>query len=389
MPVKSSLSPEEALANLRKKNAERQKRYYDKNTAKVLLDRKIKRAIKSGKTVVATQQEAQEEEQEQPITPPTPIKEKQTTQSKLKITKVTFETLTNALKDKITTPATLKTYMGSLNRLKNIIPDCPNVVECLNQHKKIITAMNTATKSNGEKYSTNSIKADYQFILYLIDHVKLSLKKPATDAYRKEFDVYNNQSILKQQQKNNEEVLMPLAQFLALVEKYYTPKDWFYIFVKLYTYFPSRDNFALHYITNKNMAKDNTKNYIVIPRSSNGNIVVIFNNYKTAKIHGKYEKTLPDKTLQTQIKNFVKSNVKEGELLFGSSAKLSAKIANEIRKKDKLNLQNITLSTLRRMVSTNAKIDINDLDSFRKAYDLAIDQQHTLKTAIQVYKSKL
>ena len=394
MPVKSNLSPEEALTNLRKKNAERQKRYYDKNTAKVLLDRKIKRAIKSGKTVVATQQEEQQEEQQpEPITPPsTPIKEKQTTQGKLKIAKVTFEVLTNVLKDKITNASSLKTYMGSLNRLKNIIPDCPNVVECLNQHKKIITAMNNATKTNGEKYSTNSIKADYQFILYLIDHVKLSLKKVAVDTYRKEFDVYNTQSQLKQQEKKDEPVPITLPEFIAKVEKYYKPTDWFYIFVKLYTYFPVRDDFALHYITNKNMATDKTKNYIVIPRSANGRVLVIMNTYKTSALYGKFEGEVPDKILVNQIKAFVKdpkNNIKEGSLIFGNKMKLSGKVANEIRKKEKLNISNVTISTLRKMVSSTFQVEVNNLDSIRDAYDLAKKQQHSLKTAISVYKHKV
>lgn len=218
-----------------------------------------------------------------------------------------------------------------------------NLKTMFKKYNDVIIKINTSSYNN-KLYSTNSKKAMYQTILFLISNDKIKVSKKAHEAYKKEFELLNITSREQTEQNQQKETVLKFDEYLKKIKEAYGEGSKQYLISLLYSFYSFRDDLILEVIPTEKEATETNKNYVVIPTGKIRNCIIILNEYKTSKRYGQ-----DIISLNSEISNLMKqyksnNDIKNNGFLFGEKP-----LSGYIKKfNDKLNL-NITINTLRQM----------------------------------------
>lgn len=381
-----TMTDTEVLATYRKKSADRQKIFYDKNRDTVNAKRRAAYALKHG---IALNHELIHEEmdvhhnddvfehQTEHIVQPAPEVEQSNLRrsSRVKTTTViplaiqptrklkknqnlpsNDELLELLINDESVSKGTKKSYIGHFETLCRIIKKA-KFTSLLNKPEKITNAIDSSS------YATNSKKCYIQICLFFID--KYGLTNIITPENKAELNLYFDSLKIKGHDEHKTIVettnVMKYTDYLKLVEETFGKLSKEYIITQLYYAVPMRDDFRLALIKNASEATDMDENYMVL-----GNrIEVIFNSYKTDKSNG-IKTFLLTLGLSNEIRKYINEhNIKD--FLFGKSKSLSGvikKINTTVGVEGSIN-------TLRKMKSSEANNgEFNELERAQVARDM-------------------
>jgi len=352
MPPKTDAEIE---AEFKKRNRERQKKYYDENKAKMAEKAKERWAAtkailakhkaeveekgaaavikeykaspkKRGKKRVVNKTEmiddemkklmAEEEEEEEEEEAPKKPKKRN---PKIKLMQMTMEQVLTEINDnKLMSPASKKIYNESGARLLKILSELSvnNLVPILADTEEVIKEIEASD------YSLNGKKMIYQFILYTIDHTQIKIKAAAKAAYKLRFEVHKEDSVAEAKGKVADESLITYEDYLKKVRERFGENSKMDIIARLYHEFTPRDDFVLKIVASVDEAKkDSSKNYLIIGgkmSSKSRHYVILLHNFKTEQ---KYQIVDHDVSsdLSNDIKKYMEANgLQVGDYLFGS-----------------------------------------------------------------------
>jgi len=229
-------------------------------------------------------------------------------------------------------------YINDIKRITKIIKT--DDLLSLRNHKKMIPILNTSIQANGKPYSINSIKQNYQCILYLIDHVGLDVPK---EPYAEQFSLYKIRSSDYRDVKADEEVV-PFKEYLKKIADTLGKDSKMYLIASLYDAFTIRDNYQLKLVKEPDNDVDN---FLVVGPHS---LEIVIQKYKTDNKYG--PKTFkPKKPLEKLIRSYIGTNkLKLGDYLLGDK-----KLTSYISKANKQLEFSGSINSLRHMKATDKK----------------------------------
>jgi len=226
---------------------------------------------------------------------------------------IEFDEIIKRVKDLDINSSTKDKYLSDLTRLSRIVNS--RFLD-LYHSKDLIQMINTATRPNGSPYSENTKKSIFQVILFIIDNLKLNVKKKP---YEDQFNIKKMISTDQNEEKMKNEEVPTFKEYLAKCKSTFGLVSKEYLIAKFYEELTLRDDFGLI------LANDATddKNYLVISPTT---LTVVINTYKTNKRYGQIKHKL-SKTLEKLTKAYIlTNNISLGDYLFGEP-KLSATVS--------------------------------------------------------------
>jgi hypothetical protein len=286
------MNPEEQLTHIKELGAARAKKHYDAH----------KEAIRQKRKEAYLKKKAAEPAPE----PTEPVESK----SKHEID---FNDILKRVKElNISNRKTEEKYIADLLRLMRIVG---SKYLDLYHSKDLIEMINTAKRPNGQDFSENTKKSLYQAILFIIDNLKLNVKKKP---YEDQFTIKKMISTEQNEEKIANEEVPTFKEYLAKCKAMFGVDSKEYLIAKFYEELTMRDDFGLILA---NEIYDNDNNYLLLsPR-----LTIVINSYKTNKRYGQVRHKL-SKALERLTKIYIlKNNLSLGDLLFKES-KLSPTI---------------------------------------------------------------
>jgi hypothetical protein len=225
---------------------------------------------------------------------------------------IDFNEILKGVKELNINRSTEEKYISDLLRLMRIVNS--RYLD-LYHSKNLIEMINTAKRPNGAAYSENTKKSLYQVILFVIDNLKLNIKKKP---YEDQFNIKKMISIDQNEDKMQNEEVPTFKEYLAKCKSMFGVDSKEYLIAKFYEELTLRDDFGL-ILTNE---INDDKNYLLLSPTK---LTIVINSYKTNKRYGQIKHKL-SKTLETLTKKYIlKHNISLGDYLFGES-KLSSSI---------------------------------------------------------------
>ena len=301
----------EVMIDAKEKNRLKQAKFYELNKERINEKRRLKRQQKK---------EIVKPVEEQSVVEPLDIVIKKSTK---KSNVINLEDLINGLKNLkdlgiIKTTGTLGLYIANARQVSKLI-ECDDFNKCFKDTKLVID------KIDNSEYSINQIKSLYQFIVFIMDKLKLKYTPKIFGIYKDKFDAYKLKSKKYTEEKTTEEII-PFTEYLKKVKEHFGEDSKMYNLMSLYSIGNTfRDNFVLEIVSLvKDTEKDKTKNYFV--KNIKGHCFLIINDYKTAT-YGQ-QKIKLSKKLSNQIEKYIEKNgLVIGNYLFGEK-----KLGDFIRK---------------------------------------------------------
>jgi hypothetical protein len=215
---------------------------------------------------------------------------------------------------------TIKKYIADLRRFVKIT-GCNELVECFNNHKKIIDEIENFKQPNGEHYGVNTIKSLIQSILYLITELNIDVNDKSIKEYKLEFEKYKLLSSEHTQEKkdNNPNQDLTFEEYLDKVKNEFTVSSKMYLIANLYHDLTGRDDFGqIIIVSSLSKATDKEKNYIVLPIRNQATIIL--NKYKTSEKYDQINEKLTTNTTKL-LRDYMKTNnIKYDGVLFNDSS---------------------------------------------------------------------
>lgn len=311
-------------------NRKRVQKHYKKHKDELVEKQRERRAAERAQTNLAVAQLA--------IVPPDPQEEEESKEVDFGVVK-TFENvndytqdqLIQLLTDKGLEKGSFNTYRSAINRIFKIT-GCKSLIECFRHVEKMMDDIDNSTNDNGIAYSTNTIKATYQGVLYLIDNFLLVDGKKnefLSDVHKKvhkRFRRYKKKSKDENDEKkaSNAHAVPSFVDYVDACREKYGTKSKQYLVAVLYSVIPVRDNFKNMKII-KSLAENNgVDNFLVATRST---YTFVINDFKTKKgghidpIEKELQEELPKEfELIGLLKDWIKiKKLNYGSLLFGKS----------------------------------------------------------------------
>jgi hypothetical protein len=226
---------------------------------------------------------------------------------------IDFNDILKGLKELNINRKTEEKYVSDILRLMRIVNS--RYLD-LYHSKDLIELINTSKRPNGQDFSENTKKSIYQAILFVIDNLKLNVKKKP---YEDQFTIKKMISIDQNEEKIANEEVPTFKEYLAKCKAMFGVDSKEYLLAKFYEELTMRDDFGLILA---NEIYDNDNNYLLItPR-----LTVVINSYKTNKKYGQVRHKL-SKTLEKLTKAYILTyNISLGDYLFGEP-KLSATVS--------------------------------------------------------------
>jgi hypothetical protein len=226
---------------------------------------------------------------------------------------VLFRSILKGVKELNINRSTEEKYISDLLRLMKIVNS--RYLD-LYHSKNLIEMINTAKRPNGSAYSENTKKSIFQVILFIIDNLKLNVKKKP---YEDQFNIKKMISIDQNEEKMQNEEVPTFREYLAKCKAMFGVDSKEFLISKFYEELTMRDDFGLILA---NEIYDNDNNYLLITPTK---LTIVINSYKTNKKYGQVRHKL-SKTLERLTKIYIlKQNISLGDYLFGES-KLSSTI---------------------------------------------------------------
>lgn len=360
----SELTVEQKYEKAQEANRERQRRYYENHTPKILEKKQAKRdALKNRQAPRATPQpeppaptpapEAPETYvirvkrssriAKQPAPAPTPeptpapaLNDGQMTimvKKKKPVVRTADDVIELFKNLNLESESTFKTYRTDIRRIAKVIKE-PDFTKILNSPAKTIPALENAKQANGTAYGTSSIKGMIQVILKMIDTLKIPVSQNTRTAYHDKFTVYDYQ-VREEGKKKTTDVsqAIPTAdEYLKKVKSQYGDDSKQYALTSLYILNePVRDNYGSILLTQvkKTAETDKNNNYVYIPPKNKKQPLEVFINKHKTKGKGVLQSKLSSQ-LSTTIRKYIQNNDIDtnGGKLFSGSEKLSGYVSS-------------------------------------------------------------
>ena len=262
---------------------------------------------------------------------------------------------------------TTTTYFSSLKRLSEILGNPKNLAGAIKKPTE------TIPKIQGTTYSDNTKLGLYKVVLFLIDNHKINISKENRGLYSDEFTLLDRKTRNTAKQEINELELMPVPEYLKLVDEKFGKVSLMSIFARLVIFYGFRDNFVMKIIPSENEATDDKENYVIIPPKKN--VEIILNNYKTKTTFDR-KKIKIDAQLSNLIREYYDNEKKKikNDYLFGIT-KRTQFISNH----NKLIGIDGGINYLRKLGASVGTNDKEDLEIAKK-------MGHSYNTHLDVYK---
>lgn len=300
------MDAESILQKIRQQARKRQAAFYLKH--KDIINARKREIYKNGKAKLIPQDQDEEEE---------PLENQEAIRTNFsKKRSVTYNEAISALNQLDINENTKKKYKQDLQRLMTLTNCNDNIIKCFREHKKLIETINTSTKPNGESYAINTKKSLFQMILYLIDNLHLPITKTIKEHYKKQFEIYKISSSDETAKKQANTTIIPFDDYLEKIKDKFGVNSKEYVLSSLYKEVTLRDDFILKIVSSIKETQDKKKNYIIVPKRGNLNLIVY--NYKTSKKYGEINVKLST-PLSKLIRNFIEvEKLKNNDYLFGN-----------------------------------------------------------------------
>jgi len=316
-------TPTEKLAKFRELGSLRAKKHYDLNKTAINEKRRERYALKHGRTIPVVIEPVIEEENNETfeMDEPEPVepvltkaqKKKQATE-KARATReakeanretFSLDTMIEKIKGLgIDRPATQKKYIDDVKRIMNSTK-CKDFLKCLKNPKKLIKDIQNSKMANGKgPYKANSHKSSYQFILKMIDVLKLPVDKKL---YDEQFNLFKIKSMSQNELKRQTEIVPTFEEYLDKSKEEFGEDSREYLLGKLYEEIPVRDDFGLHILK----SEDKTKklNYLLMRRGKPMEIII--NHHKTSGKYGPVRHVLSKPLEAMMVKYLENKKIKE------------------------------------------------------------------------------
>lgn len=206
-------------------------------------------------------------------------------------------------------PATKRKRISNIRIIFNVYPNS-NLVYALNNFDKMKERLDDARQINNPdiKYSPETLKVVGQTILWLIMNLPLPVKVENYRRYESWVSLLKFRSVEYKtiQQNDTQNSVLPYDVYLEKILNHFGNQSPEFLIASLYNDINARDDFgSLEIVSSIPKAIDNAVNYLVLPKSGNGTIIL--NEYKTKNAYGK--KVFPlSITLTDLIRNFIQKN---------------------------------------------------------------------------------
>lgn len=302
-----SMSAAEKLEYFRMKNRERQKRFYDKHKDRIKENKRKDRAelkkFREEKQDVINEPYNDDDipivETNEPVEIIAPMVKPSSKPTKTIKIAYDLDAILKRLSslDGVQT-STLKTYISSTKLLFRVLNNTKNLKTSLADITKTVKLINNANtaKDNTKKLSTNTQKQLFQTILYLNDKLGLNLPADTKQKYLMKFQEFNliSSDDNKERTINAMESVIPYSKYMKLVKETFENSQPLLI-VNMFNEIPCRDDFdGILIKSKKDIVKDSSFNYFILPEDINKVASVYVQNFKTSKkydpIEGDYSK---------------------------------------------------------------------------------------------------
>lgn len=221
-----------------------------------------------------------------------------------------------------------KQYIANMNTVMKILAT-DNFGFILHPEKtyKILT---DATKLNGEKYSTNSIKQYLQFICWACDNLHLALPAKNKKYFDDKLNIYQIKSNDLDEIKSNEDVAIDFDSLLTSIKNKYNENSREYILTKMYSECPVRDDMGSLVVVPSIASTKDQINYLILPKGHRMTATVLLNQYKNSSKNGQINTILSLPLSQLLRKYQHSKNIYYGDKYFGGG-KLSVEIGKMLR----------------------------------------------------------
>lgn len=265
-------------------------------------------------------------------------------------------------------PTSKKGYKSHWNTTQRIL-GFKDFVEYFRKHNAefVKNKIDNGKQKNGKPYKINALKTYYQIIVWMIDHGNLNEwidKEPFVDNFSE--SKLDSQDELKHKQET--EVYLNFNNYYEDVKNVLKEDHPCFLVASIMKQICCRDNFYLKIVSSKEQATNKDTNYLVVPNTRNGKIMLIYNEYKTDK---KYDKKTfeASASLAKIIKSYItKNNLNYNQYLFNKE-----KIGGDIIKWNKKVYPNsdksIGIQYMRHMVISTelSKFNISNRDRIELA----------------------
>lgn len=367
---------------------ERQKRYYDKHQEQILLKKKEQRDLFN--ELKKQQQQATQPTKRTIVQPIQPIEElpvfSNLSKEQIKNIRKTNKSTTN-LKEIIErlknfslsgSQDTYKTYRTNVEQLYTITNTPKNKAINLNDVKFIFDTLDNFKKPNGEQYGIDKQFLLIQVILIIADptnHFGLDVNKQALDIYKSKFNEFKILKSRKQERNQKKEVPL-FSDILKKAKTHFGLNSEFYLYLKVYSLSPTRDNHQIIIIDDVRKATKKTENYIVVKKNTG---TVIINVYKTQERYGQLKYELTPEVVK-MIQEYIvtkKLQFNKEDYLFGNG-----KLSNWVKsclKQIGIDIPNQAVNTLRHSLVTEFHL-LNPGASAKELDEFSVKMGHSSNT---------
>jgi integrase len=214
-----------------------------------------------------------------------------------------------------------------INNFKTIIkilntPNYKEFITKITSKPKLVIESIKEAEFRGKKYSTRSILAYFNSILFLLDKFPdIKITKDKKNLYKNQSDILNyladEQGDEKKKKLEETGGLPSYDEYLNKVVETFGEDGREYLIAKLYQEIKARDDLILKVVKTRDEVVDND-NYLIINGGQQANVVI--NTYKTIKKYGEFEVKLSN-SLTSLIRKYLKNNkISYNDYLFNSKS---------------------------------------------------------------------
>ena len=232
-----------------------------------------------------------------------------------------------------------KTISDYISRIRIVMEriNCDDLIKCINNYDKFEKDLESVKKPNGSSYSINTLRAYFDTVVYVIDHLHLKISTEASRRFHEIKAIYKTDSGKYHDDKQAREVIPKFQAYENKVIQTFGEDSEMHLITLLYKETEgARDNFGLIIVKNRDEVNYNKENnYIVVPPVQRGmepeNMTIVIEQFKTNKKYVGYDLELSPE-LSNKLRQYIKDKKRKyGSYLFGRE-KLSSVISNANKK---------------------------------------------------------
>ena len=204
----------------------------------------------------------------------------------------------------------IKTHIDGIKRLFKCV-NCNDFAKCILDFKKIVKAIETGTFVKGgvrATYSEGTVLSTLSSLLYVVDNMGIPISKKVNDEYKDLHALY----VMKSKERTAARKLdtnfaVPTPEVLkAKVIAMFGKDSVEDMIISIYEECSLRDNFNLLIVDGRDKMTLPKQNYIEVPKTRHGQLLIVIQRYKTVKKYKALEYEI-SAALGTKIKGFMKS----------------------------------------------------------------------------------